>query len=273
MLTARRSLSLHVDAGREMPYIPELRDLYRLGGGSGVKFRQGEVVMIAGRSGSQKSGFALWLVAKWNLPTLYFSADMSPFTASARLTSMHTGLTTEEIERAMLAGGAERDMCLEALDESNIQFVFGPLDWPSVDEELQAYVEVYDAYPSVLVFDNLMDFDGAEADYAVQMAVMSNATALSRETGATVIVLHHASDKSWDAKAAPYEPPGRREVKGGLSEKPELSLTVALDPDLLEFRVACVKQRMGPSDPTAKRYAILRCEPELTRFHARGWHR
>lgn len=269
MLTPRRSLALNMDSGSEMPIIPELRDLYRLGGGSGVKFRQGEVVMIAGRSGTQKSGFALWLCAQWNLPTLYFSADMSAFTASARLTSLRTGYTTEQVEAKMLGGGQEKQECLEALEGLRIQFAFGTLDWRSVDEELEAYVEVHDAYPLVIVFDNLMDFDGAEADYSVQMAVMSNATALARATGATVILLHHASDKSWDAKAAPFEPPGRQEVKGGLSEKPELSLTVALDPDTLDYRIACVKARMGPSDPTAKRYATLRCEPSLTRFHAR----
>jgi hypothetical protein len=256
-----------MDAGREMPRIPELRDLYA----KGVKPRHGEVIMIAGRSGSQKSGLALWLTAQWNLPTLYFSADMSPFTASARLASMATGLTTEQVEIAMLGGGAGRRECLDALADSNIRFAFGSLSWQAVDEELEAYVEVYDAYPGVVVFDNLMDFEGAEADYTVQMAVMSNATALARETGATTILLHHASDKSWDAKSAPFEPPSRQEVKGGLSEKPELSLTVALDPDNLDYRIACVKQRMGPSDPTAKKYSTLRCQPELTRFHVREW--
>jgi len=271
MLTPGRSLSLNMDAGHEMPRIPDLRDLYRLGGGSGVKFRQGEVVMIAGRSGTQKSGLALWLCAQWNLPTLYFSADMSPFTASARLASMQTGYTTDQVEARMLAGGRERRECVDALGGLNLQFAFGSLDWRSVDEELTAYIELHDSYPHVIVFDNLMDFDGAEADYSVQMNVMSNATGLARETGATTILLHHASDKSWDAKAAPYEPPSRQEVKGGLSEKPELSLTVALDPDTLDYRIACVKQRMGPSDPTAKRYATLRCEPELTRFHVRDW--
>jgi hypothetical protein len=36
----------------------------------------------------------------------------------------------------------------------------------------------------------------------------------------------------------------------------------------MEYRVATIKQRMGPCDPTARKYAILYCEPELTRFHA-----
>jgi hypothetical protein len=41
---------------------------------------------------------------------------------------------------------------------------------------------------------------------------------------------------------------------------------VALDPTSLAYHVACIKQRMGPCDPTAQRYATMICEPEYTRF-------
>jgi len=230
--------------------------------------------MIAGRSGTQKSGFALFWVASMNLPTLYFSADMSAFTASSRLASMATGETTEEVEAGMKRNRISRSRYLDALSDSRITFSFGaPISWRAVDEELEAYVELFDAYPAVIVFDNLMDFDGAETDYTEQMAVMSGATELARATGATVIILHHASDKSWEAKSDPWSPPSRDQVKGGLSEKPELSLSVALDPNSMEYRVAVIKQRMGPSDPTARQYAVLYCEPEKTRFHARPYPR
>ena len=223
--------------------------------------------MIAGRSGTQKSGFALYWVAQMNLPTLYFSADMSPFTASARLASMATGDTTEMVEAGMKAGGKHRDRYLKSLEGSNITFSFGsPIKWHYVDEELDAFVELHNRYPEILVFDNLMDFENAESDYTEQMAVMSNATELARATGATVILLHHASDKAWEAKADPWSPPSRDQVKGGLSEKPELSLSVALNPQSMEYRVACIKQRMGPCDPTARSYVSMRCLPEVTRF-------
>lgn len=225
--------------------------------------------MVAGRSGTQKSGFALFWVSQMNLPSLYFSADMSAFTASARMASSFTGDPTEMVEAGMAAGGADRQRYLDALAHSNVTFSFGsPLRWEKVDHELEAYVELWDAWPEVIVFDNLMDFEGAEADYTVQMNVMSNVTDLARATGSTVIILHHATDKSWDAKTDPWSPPSRQEIKGGLSEKPELSLSVALDPYSYEYKVACIKQRMGPSDPTAKRYATIRCEPETTRFHS-----
>ncbi|WP_274534627.1 AAA family ATPase [Micromonospora sp. CB01531] len=235
----------------------------------GCRPRHGEVIMVAGRSGTQKSGFALFWVAQMNLPTLYFSADMSAFTASSRLASMATGDTTEVVEKGMAMGGRYRQKYLDALADNRITFSFGsPINWQAVDEELEAYIELHDRYPEVIVFDNLMDFDGAESDYTEQMSVMSMSTELARNTGATTIILHHASDKSWEAKSDPWAPPSRDQVKGGLSEKPELSLSVALDPNTMEYRVATIKQRMGPSDPTARKYAVMYCEPELTRFHS-----
>ncbi|MFE7124016.1 AAA family ATPase [Streptomyces sp. NPDC057617] len=263
MLTPARSLTLHSESGKELPRVEAFDALYNLG----CRPRHGEVVMIAGRSGTQKSGLALFWVASMNLPTLYFSADMSAFTASSRLASLATGDTTEMVEAGMAEGGRYRETYLNALSGSRITFSFGsPITWRAVDEELEAYVELWNAYPAVLVFDNLMDFEGAESDYNEQMAVMSGLAELARATESTVIVLHHASDKSWEAKSDPWTPPSRDQVKGGLSEKPELSLSVALDPTSLEFKIAVIKQRMGPSDPTARRYATLRCHPETTRF-------
>ncbi|MFI6275921.1 AAA family ATPase [Streptomyces sp. NPDC050988] len=263
MLTPARSLALHAESGKELPRVEAFDALY----GMGCRPRHGEVIMIAGRSGTQKSGFALYWVASMNMPTLYFSADMSAFTASSRLASMQTGDTTEMVEAGMGAGGRHREEYLAALTPLNVTFSFGsPINWKTVDEELEAYIELWDSYPAVMVFDNLMDFDGAESDYTEQMSVMSGLTELARATGATVIVLHHASDKSWEAKSDPWAPPSRDQVKGGLSEKPELSLSVALDPTSHEYRVAVIKQRMGPCDPTAKRYASMRCHPEVTRF-------
>ena len=274
MLTPKRALALSIDSGRPLPRVDGLEDLYRLGGGSGVTPRHGEVMMIAGRSGSQKSGFALWYVDSLDLPALYFSADMSPATASARVASLRAGLTTEEVEYIMSPDGnpAQRAELEDLTQGSKIHFSFGnPIRWSQVDRELEAFVELHYSYPEVVVFDNLMDFDGADSEYAEQMAVMQDSTALSREIGAATIVMHHASDKGWDARKDPFKPPSRDQVKGGLSEKPALSLSVSLDPDSLEFRIACLKQRGGPSDPTAKRYATLIAQPQYTRFHNRRW--
>jgi len=222
--------------------------------------------MIAGRSGTQKSGFGLWWTVQMNLPTLYLSADMSAFTASSRVAAMQTGMTTSAIEAQMLAGGAGRQDVLDSMNGLNLTFAFGPITWPGVDAELEAYVELHNAYPEVMVIDNLMDIDGAASDYAVQMDCLQIISDLSRATGATIIVMHHASDKGWEAKSDPWSPPSRDQVKNGLAEKPELSLGVGFNPRSFEYYIAVLKQRMGPSDPTAQSYATIRIDPERTRF-------
>lgn len=268
MLNPVRALSRNADSGRLLPHVDGLEPLYKWG----VAPRHGQVIMIAGRSGSQKSGFALWWVDEMDLPALYFSADMSAFTASARLASKRSGMTTDQVERAMKAGGEARDQCLAHLADSKITFSFGsPITYRQIDEELKAYSELWNAWPSVIIYDNLMDFEGAQSEYSAQMDVMQAVTEIARDTSATSLIMHHASDKSWDARTDPWSPPSRDQVKGGLSEKPELSLSVALNPNSLDFNIACIKQRMGPQDPTAKRWVTLRCEPELTRFHKPGF--
>lgn len=263
MFTPGRALHRSADQGRELPRIPALGVLYD----NGVKFRHGQVIMVAGRSGSQKSGFAIWLAAQWAVPTLYFSADMSMNTASVRLAATVSGDSSEEVDENLEGRNARAAEYTDLLRDLPIRLCFDrPLGWLGFMHELDAYVELYDAYPELIVVDNLMDIEGAESDYTGQMEAMGILTELARNTGATVLIMHHASDKSWEAKTDPWAPPSRDQVKGGLSEKPELSLSVGLDPNSHIFYVACIKQRNGPSDPTAKNRVLLRCYPERTQF-------
>ncbi len=261
MLSPARSLTLSVEKGRELPRVEGLEAFYKIGG----RLRAGELVMIAGRSGTMKSTLAMWWVWSMNVPCLYFSADMNATTASKKLASMATGDNLERIEHEMDGGNTKR--YLDALKGSRLSFAYGsPITWKAVDEELEAYVELWDAYPEIIVFDNVMDFHGAESDYVEQMAVMSSCTEMARETGATVLVLHHASDKTFNAREDPWHPPSRDQLKNGLAEKPEMVLSVALDPSSHVFRIAVLKQRSGRSDPTANLNAALRCYPETSSF-------
>lgn len=265
MLIPSRALRLNANTGKPLPYVGELKHLYDIG----FAPRHGQLMMVAGRSGSQKSGFVMWWVDQLDLPTLYFSGDMSPFTASSRIASTRYGQNTEDIEAILEREDDQTNELMRELDGSKMQFSFGsPISWRQVDEELRAYVEIHNAYPSIVVYDNLMDFEGAEADYSAQMETMQYLTEFCRETGSTTIVMHHASDKQMDTRR-PWKPPARNEIKGGLGEKPELALGVALDNASLDFNVAILKQRSGTQDPTGETYASLRCIPELTRFEAK----
>lgn len=220
--------------------------------------------MVAGRPGHQKSGFALWLTAQWGLPTLYFSADMSPFQASMRLACMRADRTLEQMEKGLELGSVKIDSLLGDLP---LTFSFGkPITWTGINTELEAYIDLWDSFPAVMVFDNLMDFEAGESDYAAQMAILQDLDQMKSETGSTMLVLHHATDKGKRAVENPELPPPRSEIKGGLAEKPELSLGVSLNPLNLTYNIATLKQRMGPSDPSGNTFVTIQADPAKTRF-------
>lgn len=253
MLTTKRALQLSLQSSPEMPRIPELKHFYE----NGIKFRQGQLIMIAGRPGHQKSGFAMWLVTQWNLPTLYFAGDMTPYDATMRVASNATGKSREVLEK-------------EGIPEikSNIIWSFGAIRINTIESELQAHLEAFNCYPSVIVIDNLMDVEGAESEHAMQMEVMQVLTEICRETGSTMIILHHATESSPNAIMNPDCPPARSEIANKLGQKPELILTIAMDPQDSSVNVACVKNRAGPADAAARRWRRLRVDPVLTRFEA-----
>ncbi|MFC4334102.1 AAA family ATPase [Salininema proteolyticum] len=257
-------MRLGAQAAAHLPYVPALHPLYSLG----VRLPAGEVIMIAGRSGTMKSLFCLWLAYWLRLPVVYFSADMTASTVAHRLAAAATGEPMSTIRESLHAGSADQARYSDALASVPISFVYdSPVTWEGVDETLDAYVELWDTYPAVIVVDNLMDVTGAAADYTGQMEAMSALTELSRATGATVIVLHHATDKTL-SKTDPWKPPARSDIKGGLSEKPALSLAVSHNPNNEAFLIAPIKNRHGFADPTGETYAALHIDPERCQFSA-----
>lgn len=231
--------------------------------------RLGEMIMIAGRDGSQKSGFALWLTTQWDLPTMYLSADMSGFQASTRLACMKMGYKVGQVE-AILQGPDDeaRQEILRALARIKTTFSFdSPITARQVEAELGAYVELWDAWPKVIVIDNLMDVEGGEADYASQQAIMQDLDSLKRDTGSTIMVLHHATGKTNRAREDPGWPPMKADIKNGMAEKPETIFGVGLDPLTLEFKIAVLKNRNGPQDPNADRPVVIQADPVHTRFY------
>ena len=268
MLTAARSFAMSANSSPLLPQPKELQPLWDWG----VQPREGQLIQIAGRSGSQKSGFVLFWVAQMGLPTLYFSGDMTSFEATSRLVSMQKGMTIAEIEAGLEHGRMAEYQ--QDLDELPITFAFGePITWSDIDANIDAYMELHNCYPKIMVVDNLMDMAGCESGYEAQQAAWQDLTRVARETGMTVIVIHHATDKTEKGELLPGQPPSRREIKNGGSEKPQLILTVALYSEegmAQELRVACVKQRSGKSDVAAKDIIRLMADPARTRFWPRG---
>jgi hypothetical protein len=221
---------------------------------AGIRFRRGQVTMIAAPPNGGKSLLALWYAVQHNLPTLYMSADTDDFTTCLRAAAMVTGQKVDEVEHGMLHGGeAYYEDALAELP--NLRFCFEPT--PSLDDvwlEVDAFAEMWGEPPALLVIDNLMNVQ-AESDneWSGLREIAKALHHVARKTHAAVVVLHHVSEN--DSK--PYLPAPRRAIQGKVSQLPEVILTVAMHPAMGTFKVACVKNRSGPHDATAEDHVDL----------------
>jgi replicative DNA helicase len=252
MLTASRSLR-KAAAAEPLPGVPALWRLTH----DGVCLRRGELVMLVGVPNSGKSAFALWWAASLNLMTLYFSADNNAHTSLTRLLSFVTQTERRSIENDLDdhdTGDVMEDYYSDALKGSNLQFVFdGSLTLKAVTAELNAYVEIYDEWPEVIVVDNLINVEGT-GDHEGQSGILSELHYLARQTGATVFVLHHASESN---QQKPTKAPPRAAIQNKVSHFPDLVLSVAVDSLTGDFEVAAIKVRGDRSDPSALRPYLL----------------
>lgn len=243
----------------DLPFLEALTPLYE----KNVYLKQGHLIMIVGRSGSMKSTTALFLAEMWGLSTLYFSADMSAAQATLKLAALRTQTSTREIEDELAAGG-DMGAYEDVLDESKIQFSFrSPITFDDITAELNAWATLYNEFPKVIVIDNLQDMAGAESEYSEQMFIMSALSDLSRTTGSTILVLHHATESGQQFRATDYAyPPSRNSIKNKVTEKPELILGVAARAETHDLFIAPLKNRLGFADPSGKDYVSLKVDPE-----------
>jgi len=264
MLSAHRALTRARQIGVPLPELPALHDLYS--GFYKFRFRGGQQTMIAGMPGSQKSGFMIYLIAQWaamGLPSLYVSADMDQHTATTRLVASLSGHTTESVASGLSAGA--EDYYADLLGNIPARFMFNPN--PSMDDvrdELDAWVEMWDNYPRIIVLDNLLDIIPVAGDneFTGYKSILLDGKTLARETGAAVFTLHHMSESGGD----PTKPSSRKFIMGKVSQTPENVLSVAMNEELTQFLIAVVKQRNGPSDATASNIVTLAIHPERNTF-------
>lgn len=259
---ASRSIAPVREAARPMPWVEELRGMYE----TGVTFRNGQLIMLAGYPASGKSLFAQWLCDKWAVPTMYVSMDMSQVDTISRLASIRTGMVTADIRHAFESDGPEAAWIEEQLSESVMDFVYD--DAPTLMDilkEVAAYVEMYGSYPSVLVLDNLLDIDHeSDDDYRAWNATLLWLKSLVRQTGMTIIVIHHARE----LEKTDYPPP-RKDLAGKVARTPELVLCVSMT-DNDEFRVAATKNRGGKQSGMAKEGHAFKAIPGRVQFRPLG---
>lgn len=214
------------------------------------QIRRSEVSMIAGQPGAGKSLLALWLSVGWaelfGLRGLYFSADSAELGQASRALAMSMmNLTVTEAEQML---EAEDPWAVESMAKiNNLMWSFeDDLSYDNINDEVQAFRELWGTDPDFIVIDNLTDVEGqAEDEWATQRRALKALVQLARVTDTALVVLHHTSE---DDRMKEDPCPPRKAIQGKCSQKPALILTVS---DRGPRRpVACVKDRYGKSDKT-----------------------
>jgi len=221
----------------------------------GIKFRRGQVCMVAAAPNAGKSMFALVYAIKAKVPTLFFSADTDAATVMLRASAHLAGHTQETVENQISINPDAYDENLQ--DISHIQWVFDSS--PNLDDieaEVKAYIELYGISPQLIIIDNLMNVV-AESDneWAGLRQIMMELHDMARKTEACVLVLHHVSEQS--EYGNPTEPSARRAIHGKVSQLPAMILTLGYSPIENTLRVAPVKNRFGKHQADGKDYVGL----------------
>jgi hypothetical protein len=209
---------------------------------------------------------------KWNVPTLYFSADMDPFTATTRVGGVLTDQTSKQAAITMHSDGPEGDAIRRRALNTRLKFAFD--SQPSlndIDDELEAWVETYDEYPTLIVVDNLLDMEPlSEVSHESDKAILLELKDLARRTNSLVMVLAHNKEET-----DPSIPSPAKALQGKVGQPLALNLSIALantGGDTMPFRMCAVKNRIGPADPSGKDYIELIAEPAKTKFMSRNFY-
>lgn len=220
-----------------------------------IKFRRGQVCMVAAAPNAGKSMFALIYAVKANVPTLFFSADTDTATVMMRAASHLSGHEQLLVESNLLSNRHYYDKYLSEME--SIQFVFDSS--PSLDDielEIKAYVELFGIPPELIVVDNLMNVvSESDNEWAGLRAIMVEFHDMARKTEACVLVLHHVSEQSEYGKTT--DPSARRAIHGKVSQLPALIITLGFDPHNQVLKVAAVKNRFGPHTADGSDYIGL----------------
>ena len=252
MLTIRQAASRHLDTPQLLP------DLFPSFKQVGIRFRRAQVTMIAGQPNSGKSLLALFYAIKANRPTLYVSADTDAYTTTLRAAAVVTGNTIDTIEDSFKQENGMQVFQNALMSLTNLEFSFDPS--PTLDDiqlMIQAYGEKYGQYPELIIIDNLMNVAALhDNEWTGMRDIMKACHHIARETDSAIFILHHTSE----AEGEPTRPPSRRAIQGKVSQLPEMILTVAMEPEYSEFRIACVKNRFAKHSAMGDKWVSLKVD-------------
>lgn len=220
-----------------------------------IKFRRGQVCMVAAAPNAGKSMFALVYAIQAKVPTLFFSADTDVATVWLRAIAHVSGHSQQTVENQIHHNPRFYDKYIDQI--AHIQWAFDSSpNLDDMEDEIKAYVELYGISPELIVVDNLMNVV-AETDneWAGLRQIMMEFHDMARKTEACVLVLHHVSEQS--EYGSPTEPSPRRAIHGKVSQLPATILTLGYSPFEQKLKVAAVKNRFGKHSADGKDYTEL----------------
>lgn len=235
-----------------------LPDAYRKLGEAGVHLRRGNLAMLAGRSGSMKTMLAADWVCRLRLPTLYLCNDSDEATIAGRLLARSTQRPFEEVSQELLENPAWAASHLAA--HENIRWSFDPSPTlESIKLEMDAFGELWGEYPWLMVLDILKNVSYyADSDHASVGQILQYLHTLARDTRASILVVHHASEGSRGLC------PSAQDILEKQNQLPTLIITAGVRESYMYLAV--VKNRHGSQDPTGNTYLRLRVNPETGQF-------
>ena len=235
----------------------------------GMKFRQSQLVLIAGQPNSGKSLMSLAYAIKSGVETLYFSADTDPITQMFRTCAALTGYEQSQVEAQLDQDPNFFDPMIKE-KAGHIHWVYDPSpDMDTIELEILAYAEVYGTAPQLVIIDNLMNCVAVAGDeWSGIRALMSEMHHIARKTGACVLALTHMSE---GVQSDPTLPAPRRAILGKASQLPAMILSIAMNPEYGSLNVAAVKNRFGSHSADASQYVTLAVDP--SRVQIRDIHR
>jgi hypothetical protein len=211
--------------------------------------------MFAAVPGAGKSSLALALALKMKVPTLYISADTNAHTMAMRLASMISGKSQSDVEHKLNEDLGWTRATLSKGSHIVWSFDSSP-SLQDIDEEVQAFEELWGCPPVCIIVDNLMDIatDGGE-EFASMRAIMKELKFLARATNAAVVVLHHTSEA---IPGTPCQP--RSALQGKVAQLPALICTLGVAGT--SMAVAPVKNRYGRASANGDNPTWLAFNPE-----------
>jgi hypothetical protein len=211
-----------------------------------MRFRRASVSMLFGESGSHKTRIVLNALVNMKVPTLAFSTDSDQDTVASRLLAIATRTPTDTTEQWLRTDPEQCERHLKAFDFLAWDF----MPDPSMDDvwlSAYAYTEVNGRWPDQIVVDIASDIGHDTGDeWGSLRDLLRQSKVLARETGAHVLLVHHASDSSATKKPCPR----KGDMHGKVSAIPELIISCGLT-DAGQLHVAAVKNRHAKADKNA----------------------